>query len=297
MTSLPLALAGFAFPNYDPPSLLSFASSLDARGIDYWPWNKGEWTSAEFAARAEDAGITILCVNLPSSVARVADPAANRDFYSEFLRSADDAAILGAEAIQVYAAVPEAHSAESSAQMLAEALQPVLIEAGNRGLKIRLENNLDQRGEDPRGLNPSRSVKSLELAFDLVKSDNFDLCFDPANFVAVGVDPGGSTFTALRNHFGNVHLKDCRRYVAAADSGLVASELLFVDALEGAFLPTVVGEGAVPWREIAAGLRTSGYDGWVTLDPFIAPPLLESWCAASARNWTTIWGDTVDERD
>lgn len=287
LRSNPVGLAGFWFRDTAPAELLDLLTRLGVTGLDYWPWNSGDLPLAEFRQRAADHDIAVFCVNVPSTVARVADPdllAASGAGREIFIRALDDAVTLGASAVQVYAAVPAARTAVEAAERLVEDIAPLLAEARHRDLTIRLENNLDQRGEDPDGINPSRRVLALRHAFSVADSASFDFCFDPANFVAAGEDPFPAAYDALRPWLGNVHLKDCRRYVEEQDAGRPETARLFVDALQGSFLPCPVDEGTLPWPAILDRLAADGYRGWLTLDPFISDELLVPWCERSLAN-------------
>lgn len=283
----PIGLAGFWFRGTPPDGLARLLVRLGATGLDYWPWNRGNLPLAEFRRLAEDNGIAIFCVNLPSTVARVADPdrpAATGPGRDVFLQAMDAAVALGASAVQVYSAVPAVRTAVEAADELVRDITPLLAEASDRGLTIRLENNLDQRGEDPDGLNPSRRVVALRHAFAAVHSGQFDFCYDPANFVATGEDAFPAGYDALQPWMGNVHLKDCRRYTEEHDVNRPEAARLLVDALHGPFLPCPVNEGSVPWPAVLDRLAADQYEGWLTLDPFISDQLLVPWCERSMAN-------------
>jgi sugar phosphate isomerase/epimerase len=271
-------LAGHAFRNHSPEQLLAFVGSLGAVGLDYWPWNRGELSVEQFRRLTDEHAVEVYCVNVPGIVARVADPAAEDGWTERIVAAMDDAVALGATLVQVYCGVPVAGDVEESAAALVQSVRPLVDEARRRGLVLTLENNLDQRGEDARGLNPSRTPEAIRRAVDALDAEHFRVCYDPCNFVTVGVEEYPLAYDLLADAVVNVHVKDCRRYVAELHSGDQAARKLLVDSREGPFLPTRLGAGAVAWREIADRLLQDDYRGWVTLDPFIADDLLEPWC-------------------
>jgi sugar phosphate isomerase/epimerase len=283
------ALAGFAFTDYTPQRLASFVREMEADGLDYWPWNRGDMTTSDFATLMRRNQIEIIAVNIPSSVARVGDPDATEATLGSFVQAMEDALVLGAPSIQVYSSVPDAPDTTAAVRKLLDSIEPILVEADARDLTVLLENNLDQRGEDTRGLNPARSPDALQAAFRACPA-SFRLCFDPANFVATGQDPA-LAYEQLWPFVANVHVKDCRVFDRTADATLPEAGKLLVDTLAGEFLPTVVGRGEVPWPQLVASLRRKGYDGWYTLDPFIVENRLESWCHESLESWRSLESD------
>jgi sugar phosphate isomerase/epimerase len=283
-----LGLAGHAFSNYRPEELLDIVDRIGLSALDYWPWNSGELRVGEFRDLADAKGVRIYCVNVPGAVARLADPHAGDEAHGAIVAAMDDAQVLGADMVQVYSAVPRADGVEESARALAAAVRPLVAEAAHRNLVVTLENNLDQRGEDARRLNPSRLPEAMAAALESVGCEHFRACYDPCNFVTVGVEEYPLAYDLLRPHVANVHVKDCRRYVPALHAGMPEAAKLLIDSHEGAFIPTALGEGAVSWQELIDCLVRDRYSAWITLDPFIADNLLEGWCTDAARRLTEL---------
>lgn len=290
MTLEMTTLAGFQFRDYSPEALADFMGELGLSQLDYWPWNRGEVSVAELRQLFVERGIEVVCVNVPSVEARVADPDAGPDQLGRFVERMQEAVTLGAGAVQIYTAVPIGDDLKETTSSLAKALEPITAEAARLGLLVTVENNLDQRGEDHRGLNPARSPTALAELF--ASSDTLRACYDPANFVAVGESPYSGTYELLQPWIANLHVKDCRAYEEADASEPTADKLL-VDTVAGPFLPTVVGDGTVPWAAIVDRLSADGYGGGVTLDPFIADDQLESWCRDSVAAWRQLTTHTT----
>jgi sugar phosphate isomerase/epimerase len=283
MLSTRIGLAGHAFRHHSPDELLAFVRRLGAVGLDYWPWNKGELSVEQFRQLADEYAVEVYCVNVPGAVARVTDPAADERWVDRILAAMDDAVVLGATMVQVYCGVPVASDIDESAAALVESVRSLVDEARRRGLVLTVENNLDQRGEDARRLNPSRTPEAIRRAVHNLDDPHFRVCYDPCNFVTAGVEEYPLAYDLLVGTLVNVHVKDCRRYAAELHSGDPSATKLLVDSQEGPFLPSPLGAGAVAWREIVDRLDRDGYLGWVTLDPFIADKLLESWCLDAAH--------------
>lgn len=278
----PIGLAGHAFRGYQPEQLFAFIRRVGATGLDYWPWNRGEWSVADFRARADEAGVQVYSVNVPGAVARVADPSAAPDWTRHIVAAMDEAVLLGARLVQVYSGVPQAQSLDQSAAALVESVRPLVDEARKRDVILVLENNLDQRDEDHRRLNPSRRPEAIRRAIDALPPEHFRITYDPCNFVTVGVEEYPLGYDLLADAIVNVHVKDCRRFLPELHASERAAAKLLVDSGEGPFLPTPLGAGAVAWREIGERLVRDGYQSWITLDPFIADDLLEAWCLDAA---------------
>ncbi|MFB6397268.1 sugar phosphate isomerase/epimerase family protein [Polymorphospora lycopeni] len=275
-----IALSGFSFDGYSAEDLLAFAGRLGVTGIDYWPWNRGTHSAGSYRRLLDDAGMSVCCVNVPSKQIRLGGATRPDDARRVVVAAMDDAVALGAPAIQVYCATPDVRTRGEAVDILADQLAPLLDEAASRSLTVLVENNLDQRGEDVYGVNASRSVESLEALARRTGPDGVRVCYDPANFVAVGEPAFPEAYERLRAYIGGVHAKDCVRFEEAHRDRPEARRL-FVDGLEGPFLAVVVGQGAVGWPALIDRLVADGYDGWLTIDPFTSPELLEEWCVAS----------------
>jgi sugar phosphate isomerase/epimerase len=275
-----IALSGFAFDGYSAEDLLAFAGRLGVTGVDYWPWNRGTHPIDTYRRLLDDAGMSVCCVNVPGKQIRLGRATLPDEGRRIVVAAMDDAVALGAPAIQVYCATPDVRTRGEAVDILAGQLAPLLEEAESRGLTVMVENNLDQRGEDAYGVNVSRSVESLEALARHTGPGGVRVCYDPANFVAVGEPAFPEAYERLREHIAGVHAKDCVRF-EEAHRGRPEARRLFVDGLEGPFLPLAVGQGAVGWPALIDRLVADGYDGWLTIDPFISPDLLEEWCVAS----------------
>jgi sugar phosphate isomerase/epimerase len=118
---------------------------------------------------------------------------------------------------------------------IAQRLVPMLDRAGKAGVTIALETH--------------DSFASAVLVGELlqrVESPSFAAIWDVHHPYRMGESPD-VVLSALGDRIHLVHVKDARR--AGDDWALVG-----------------LGEGEVPVRESLAALRTSGYDGWLTVE-------------------------------
>ncbi|HHU40169.1 MAG TPA: sugar phosphate isomerase/epimerase [Propionibacterium sp.] len=120
------------------------------------------------------------------------------------------------------------------------------------------------------GDTPQRCLELVEQTGGGVR-----LIFDPANFVQCGVRPFDEAFPLLVDHIAYLHAKDAR-----AATGRV----------------TPVGEGDGQWGALAAWLRASGWEGFVSLEPHLGlggrggPVTPRRWVAALDRLRTVLAG-------
>lgn len=279
-----LGLAGHGVPNWSPEQLLNLASSqLAIHALDYWPWNRGTLSIPQYRDLLSRFDIQVYVVNVPSSVARAGIPG-QESLVTQVLSDAiDEAVALDAAFVQFYTGVGPWAEFLTTAKMLARQLRPALERAAEVGVTLLLENNLDQRGEDPSGLNPSRRPEMVLTVMEQADSPYLGLCYDPCNFYTVGAEGFPYAYELLKPYIRNVHVKDCVCYSPLLHNEKAKNQKLLVDSITGPHLPVVVGEGAVNWGGILRRLEADGYEGWVTLDPFETEETFTEWCIASAR--------------
>ncbi len=129
------------------------------------------------------------------------------------------------------AALSTAGSAASSAAMAP-------VSAPSVTLIIENEHNL--YGDVP--------DRCLDLLETLLHS-RLHWCFDPANFVHEGIDPCYEALPKLKNHLACIHIKDMKL---------------------GGTSPVPAGEGDGKFEELLTELTTSGWDGYLSLEPHLS---------------------------
>jgi sugar phosphate isomerase/epimerase len=279
-----LGLAGHGVPSWSPESLLEMATSrLSVHALDYWPWNRGSLSLPEFRKLLEKFHVEVYVVNVPSQVARAGLADQETVMTRALLDAIDDAVALGAPFVQFYTGVELRPEFLTTAKMLARLLQPALEQAQQRGVTLLMENNLDQRGDDPLALNPSRRPEMVLAVMEEVNSPHLGLCYDPCNFYAVGAEGFPYAYQLLKRHIRNVHIKDCVRYSPLLHYDKARTQKLLVDSISGAHLPVPVGQGAVNWDGILRQLEADEYRGWLTLDPFATEATFTDWCVSSVE--------------
>jgi sugar phosphate isomerase/epimerase len=275
-----LGLSGHAFADFAPERLLeTMTARFGIRSLDYWPFNRGTLELPAYGELLERFGVSVYVVNAPSTSGRLMAPGQTRQAQESLLAAIEEAQALGAPYVQMYTGVPEWPEYLTVVKTFARDLAPVLDRAAQAGVTLLLENNLDQRGEDTRGLNPSRSPEMVLAVLEEVDSPYFKVSYDPCNFYAIGAEGFPYAYDLLKPYIANVHLKDCVRYSPLLHAE--AGQKLLTDVTGGPHLPVPVGQGAINWSGILRRLEADRYGGRLTLDPFSVPELLCEWCEQS----------------
>jgi sugar phosphate isomerase/epimerase len=159
-------------------------------------------------------------------------------------RAIEAAAGLGARMIRLTAG--QAHPGLLREQGLARAVQG-LLEAAARaeaaGVRAVFENH-----SRPGVWECFDFCYPTDIFMDIVRAtegSSLGVNFDTANSLAYGDEPL-PVLRAVRPRLACIHAADTRE--------------------RGSFAPTVIGQGAVPFRQLFAYLRESGYDGPVSIE-------------------------------
>jgi sugar phosphate isomerase/epimerase len=284
-----LALSGFFFKGRNLHEYAQSCIALGLSGVDLWPWNVNNYSLQEAAAILRSYSLSVMSVNIPGSLFRLGHDFSEPDMQREVKALVELARVCETKFVQMYCASPQSGNLAGSAQQLAKAIREFRSTVGS-DIGILLENNLDQRREDSLGLNPSRDVNTLVAAIHELGQPDVRICFDAANAVVVGHD-AAAQFRAARELIGLIHVKDCERFDPIRHVGRKESVFLLRDFLNGDFLPTVIGAGALNWQELAAEMMSS-YSGddqtWAVIDPFIDVSLLDWWCVQSVAAWRQL---------
>lgn len=277
-----LAISGHAWRDWAPEALLqTLVDRLDIRVLDYWPWNRGDLEIDRYLELLDQFGVEIRVVNVPGAHGRLCAPGETDQAQAALLAGIDEAVALKAPYVQFYTGVPEWPEFVTVVKTLARDLRPLLAHAEERGITLLLENNVDQRGEDHQGLNPSRRPEMVLAVLEEVDSPRLRLACDPCNFCAAGYEGFPYAYELLQPWIECIHLKDCARFSSLLHQDAPNADHLFIDVLGGPFLPVPMGQGALNWNGVLHRLARDGFAGWLTLDPFSSPNALLDWCLES----------------
>ncbi len=141
-------------------------------------------------------------------------------------------------------------------KMFAERFPEVVNYAGEKGVKIGIENcpMLFTDDEWPGGKNLAYSPAIWDEMFSLIPDAHFGLNYDPSHPAWMMMDPVKPIYE-YRDRLHHIHLKDVRVYKDKLDKvGILANPLDFHS-------PKIPGLGDVPWGKFFAALTDVGYRG------------------------------------
>lgn len=227
-------------------------TGLELRAADDEPVHAGLSDAQRRAARADLAGITVLCIATYAQVASAG--AADDACIEEILAHAHLAADLGARAVRVFAGGDDAQADARAAHRLRTAAAEL-----PEGVEIWLETH----DTHPRGRDVARILSAVD-------DPRVRAVWDIAHPWSHGEMPE-QTATALGPRLAHLQLKDI---ASRADH-----------------TPVLLGDGVLPLREALKAAAGAGYDGWLSLEwerkwfPAAAP--LEQ-ALLAARAWLDV---------
>jgi sugar phosphate isomerase/epimerase len=259
-----LGLSGYELgPGLD--ELIRIARLLRVETVEIWPQNL--LNAAPHAVRdaLERSGLRTAVVTLPFAMClNHPDEDAHLRSMRDYLRVAH---ALGAWALNVKVGAWPARPADEALARLVPMLRDLADAATRLGLKVLVENQVDETGEDIDRANWSRSPHSLRRLLDAVDSPAVKATYDPGNFLLAGYEPFPLAYEVLRPHIAYVHVKD-----AALDnprSPAPPGTLSFADGIHRQlYHARPVGAGAVNWAGLLARLASDDYAGVLMLDGF-----------------------------
>jgi sugar phosphate isomerase/epimerase len=206
-----------------------------------WSVNVADFTGAQvsaFRVLSGDAGVRVSAIGSPIGKIGVGAPLGPE--LDRLRRVADIAGELGTALVRVFSFyIPAGEPPERYRAQVIDRMGALARVAEERGLLLAHENEKEIYGDVPgRCADLIASVGSPALR----------ATFDAANFVQCGVRPFTDAYPLLRPYLVYLQVKDAR----AADGEV-----------------TPAGEGDGEMRETLAGLRDSGFDGYVSLEPHL----------------------------
>jgi sugar phosphate isomerase/epimerase len=208
-----------------------------------WDTNVLDLTDEELEnvrSATSERGIGISSIGSPIGKVPITDPFGPH--LKRFRRALHAARIMEAPYVRVFSFfIPEGKEPDLYRDEVLERMGELAEEAEDSGVTLLHENEKEIYGDVP-----SRCVDILAS----VDSPSLRAAWDAANFVQCGVSrPYTQGYQSLRPYVEYVHVKD-----ALADSGRV--------------VPAGEGDGEIP--ETLSALRTSGFDGFFSLEPHLA---------------------------
>lgn len=190
-----------------------------------------------------------------------ADPAVRSAANEHLRRVIDAAALLGVETVGTFIGRDQHRSDEQSLEDAA-AVWPALLEhAGERGVRIAIENcpMIFSGDEWPGGRNLASTPYLWRELFRVLPYPNLGLNLDPSHLIWLMIDPA-QVVRDFRERIFHVHAKDLEiDRTGLQDRGIISLGV-------GWQIPRLPGLGEVRWDRFLSALLAAGYDGVVSIE-------------------------------
>jgi sugar phosphate isomerase/epimerase len=184
-----------------------------------------------------------------------------RAFYFDHLKKVIDAAVLlEVPIVGTFVGADQTKYATENLETFAQVWPPIVKYAGERGIKIAIEN-CPMLWDDtwPGGQNVAYSPSIWKKMFEIIPDENFGLNYDPSHLIWQFIDEV-RPIAEFKDRIFHVHAKDLR----------IDREMLYQDGiLAPGFrwaIPRMPGLGDVRWADFMAALYASGYDYVVSIE-------------------------------
>ena len=168
---------------------------------------------------------------------------------------------LGVNMVTTFIGRDQTKSVEENLEILKEVWPPIIALAEEKGVKIGIENcpMLFGRDQWPGGQNLMTTPVIWRKVFDILKSDNLGINYDPSHFVWQMVDYIKPLYE-FKDRIFHVHYKDIKVYPdKLRECGIMAYPLDYMS-------PKLPGLGDVDWGKYVSALTDIGYDGCTCIE-------------------------------
>lgn len=180
---------------------------------------------------------------------------------SHLMKLIDASAALGVNMVTTFIGRDQSKSVEENLKLVAEIWPPILRRAEEKNVKIAIENCPMLFGEDqwPGGQNIMTSPVLWKEIFDILKSDNLGINFDPSHFVWQMMDYIAPIYE-FKDKIFHVHFKDIKLFPEKLKRcGVMAYPLDYMS-------PKIPGLGDINWSKFVSALTDIGYEGAAVLE-------------------------------
>jgi sugar phosphate isomerase/epimerase len=272
-----LGLMTAALPDLPLPELANWAaeSGFGMLEVACWPTGKAERRYAgvthidvETLDKAKAKDVQKLMADTGLEISSLAyypnylvPDLQQRAFYFDHLKKVIDAAVLlDVPIVGTFVGADQTKYATENLETFAKVWPPIVKYAGERGVKIAIEN-CPMLWDDtwPGGQNVAYSPSIWTRMFEIIPDDNFGLNYDPSHLIWQFIDEV-RPIAEFKDRIFHVHAKDLR----------IDRELLYQDGiLAPGFrwaIPRMPGLGDVRWADFMAALYAVGYDYVVSIE-------------------------------
>lgn len=173
----------------------------------------------------------------------------------------DASAKLGVNMVTTFIGRDQWKTVDDNLPIVAEVWVPLMKKAEEKGVKIAIENcpMLFTKDQWPGGQNIMCTPENWTKVFDVVKSDNLGINYDPSHCIWQGLSITDPIYDFSDKIF-HAHSKDIRLNTTnMAKRGSMAYPL---DIMK----PVIPSHGDVDWGAFFAALCDVGYNGYVALE-------------------------------
>ena len=189
------------------------------------------------------------------------NPEARQASINHLMKLIDASAALGVNMVTTFIGRDQSQSVEENLKLVGEIWPPILRHAEEKNVKVAIENCPMLFGEDqwPGGQNIMTSPVLWRKIFDILKSDNLGINYDPSHFVWQMMDYIAPIYE-FRDKIFHVHFKDIKLYPEKLKKcGVMAYPLDYMS-------PKIPGLGDINWSKFVSALTDIGYDGAAVLE-------------------------------
>ena len=168
---------------------------------------------------------------------------------------------LGVNMVTTFIGRDQTKSVEENLELVKEVWPPIIALAEEKGVKIGIENCPMLFGPDqwPGGQNLMTTPVIWRKVFDILKSDNLGINYDPSHFVWQMIDYIKPLYE-FKDKIFHVHYKDIKLYPdKLRECGIMAYPLDYMS-------PKLPGLGDVDWGKYVSALTDIGYDGYTCIE-------------------------------
>lgn len=273
-----LGLLSAIFADYSFEQVIDYAQKKGLECVEMACWPKGK-------AQRRYAGVTHIDINFldDENIAYIKEYCADRnvqisslgyypnpldpDFkkrevYVNHINNLIDAsAALGVNMITTFIGRDPKKTVDETLESIKEVWAPILSHAEEKGVRVAIENcpMLFTQDEWPGGQNIMTTPAIWKKVFELMKSPNLGLNYDPSHFVWQQMDYIKPLYE-FRDKIFHIHFKDIKLYREKLDEvGVMAAPLEYM-------APKIPGLGDICWDKFVSALTDIRYDGFSCIE-------------------------------
>lgn len=189
------------------------------------------------------------------------NPQKRRSNIDHLKKVIDASVMLGVNLVTTFIGRDQYKSVEENLKIVSEIWPEILHYAGNRKVKIAIENCPMLFGEEqwPGGQNLMTTPEIWKKVFETLPDDNLGINYDPSHFVWQMVDYIQPIYE-FRARIFHVHYKDIKLNPKKLSRvGTMAYPLSYMS-------PKLPGMGDVDWKEFIKALENIEYDGYACVE-------------------------------